>query len=81
MSLDKALKNIRFDKRLTEIHINRGVLTKEELEKYLKELPDLSHNVEMASGDEDDSDSDSDVDGSESDDSTDDGDSTDPVAH
>ncbi len=76
MSLDKALKNIRFDKRLTEIHINRGVLTKEELEKYLKELPDLSHNVEMASGDEDDNDMDSDSDAS-----PEEGDSTDPVAH
>lgn len=49
MSLDKALKNIKFDKRLTEIHIHRSILTKEEQEKHLKELPDLAHNVEYVS--------------------------------
>lgn len=49
MSLDKALKNIKFDKRLTEIHILRGQLTREEFEKHLKDLPDLSSNTETVS--------------------------------
>jgi hypothetical protein len=57
MSLEKALKNIKFDKRLTEIHVSRGVLSREEQEKHLKELPDLSHNVELASGEDTDDDS------------------------
>lgn len=46
MSLDKALKNNKYDKRLVEIHISRGIISREEYEKHLKELPDLSHNVE-----------------------------------
>ena len=49
MSLDKALKNNKFDKRLTEIHIHRGFLTKDEMDKHLKDLPDLAHNVEYVS--------------------------------
>lgn len=46
MSSDKALKN-KFDKRLIEIYINRGLVAKEDYEKHLSELPDLAHNVEM----------------------------------
>ena len=49
MSLDKALKNIKFDKRLTEIHVHRGIVTKDEVEKYNKDLPDLASNVEYVS--------------------------------
>jgi hypothetical protein len=56
MSLDKAIKNLRFDKRMTEIHVNRGVLTKAEFDKHLADLPDLAHNVELASDDESDED-------------------------
>jgi hypothetical protein len=56
MSLDKAMKNLKFDKRLTEWYINNGQLTKEELEVHLKALPDMSHNVELASESQDDSD-------------------------
>ncbi|HEY8270308.1 MAG TPA: hypothetical protein VIG33_05425 [Pseudobdellovibrionaceae bacterium] len=48
MSLDKAMKNLKFDKRLTEWYINNGQLTKEELEAHLKTLPDMGHNVELA---------------------------------
>lgn len=46
MSLDKALKNVRFDKRLVEIHVQRGLVTREEVEAHLKALPDLSDRVE-----------------------------------
>lgn len=49
MSLDKAMKNLKFDKRLAEWHINNGQLTREEFEAYLKSLPDLAHNVELSS--------------------------------
>ncbi len=55
MSLDKAMKNLKFDKRLTEWYIDNGQLTKEELEAHLKTLPDMGHNIDLA-GSEDDSD-------------------------
>jgi hypothetical protein len=48
MSLDKAMKNLKFDKRLTEWYVNNGQLTKEELEAYLKTLPDMAHNVDLS---------------------------------
>lgn len=52
MSLDKAMKNLKFDKRLTEWYINNGQLTREELEAHLKSLPDMGHNVEISSSDD-----------------------------
>jgi len=54
MSLDKAMKNLKYDKRLTEWCINNGQLSKEEYEAYLKTLPDMAHNIDHS----DDSDSD-----------------------
>lgn len=53
MSLDKAMKNLKFDKRLTEWHVNNGQLSKEELEAHLKSLPDMAHNVDLSSKDDD----------------------------
>lgn len=56
MSLDKAMKNLKFDKRMTEWYINNGQLSKEELEAYLKTLPDMAHNIDLSeSSDSDDS--------------------------
>ncbi|NUN06938.1 MAG: hypothetical protein HUU57_14395 [Bdellovibrio sp.] len=46
MSLAQANKNLKFDKRMTERNVTVGEMTKEELQKYLESLPDLSHNVE-----------------------------------
>jgi len=46
MSLSQANKNLKFDKRLTERNLNVGEMSKEELQKHLESLPDLSHNVE-----------------------------------
>lgn len=46
MSLAQANKNLKFDKRMLERNVNIGEMTKEELQKYLESLPDLSHNVE-----------------------------------
>ena len=48
MSLAKAMKNLKFDKRLTEWYINNGQLTKEELEAYLKTLLDMAHNIDLS---------------------------------
>lgn len=53
MSLDKAMKNLKFDKRLTEWYINNGQLTKAELEAYLKTLPDMAHNIDLSDSDSD----------------------------
>lgn len=55
MSLDKAMKNLKYDKRLTEWYINNGQLSKEELEAYLKTLPDMAHNIDLSESSDDDS--------------------------
>ncbi len=47
MSLDKALKNLKFDKRLTEYNLNKNLLTKEELDKHLQSLDDVGHKVDL----------------------------------
>jgi len=46
MSLDNAMKNMKFDLRLIEFNIRTGQLTKEEVQKYLQSLPDSSANSE-----------------------------------
>ena len=46
MSLNKALEDLKFDKRLVELHIKQGRLTKEELEKQKNSLPDLAAECE-----------------------------------
>lgn len=46
MGLSDELEKLKFDKRLMEWHVNRRLVTKEELDKYLNSLPDLSGNVE-----------------------------------
>lgn len=53
MSLDKAMKSLKFDKRLTEWNLSNGQLTKEELKKHLDSLPDLKDKVDLVNiGDE-----------------------------
>lgn len=47
MSLDKALKNLKFDVRMTEFNLNNSVISKEEHQAYLKQLPDLAANSEQ----------------------------------
>lgn len=54
MSLANAMKNLKFDKRLTEWYMNNGQLSKEELEAYLKTLPDMAHNIDLSDSDSDD---------------------------
>ena len=46
MSLDKAMQNLKYDARLIEFNLNNGLITKQELEAYLKSLPDSSNNQE-----------------------------------
>lgn len=45
MSLDKAMKNLKYDKRLTEWNITNNQMTKEEWQKHLASLPDLANEV------------------------------------
>lgn len=45
MSLDKALKTLKFDARMLEFNVNNGVITQEELKAYLAQLPDLGANA------------------------------------
>ena len=47
MSLDKALKNLKFDSRMTEFNLNNNVISKEELKAHLEKLPDNSANAEQ----------------------------------
>lgn len=47
MTLGDAIKNLKYDKRLTLWNINQGNLTAEELKKHLDSLPDLGKNVEL----------------------------------
>lgn len=52
MSLARASKEMRFDKRLIEKKIQRGEITREEYQKHLDALPDLGSKVEMISFEE-----------------------------
>lgn len=47
---------IKFDARMIEYNLNRGLLTKEEYEKHLASLPDLSAQAEKIELDETESD-------------------------
>jgi hypothetical protein len=46
-TLSKAMKDLKFDKRLTEINLANGQLTKDELKKHLESLPDLAAKIEV----------------------------------
>lgn len=46
MSLDKALKNLKFDIRMTESNLANGVISEDELKAHLGSLPDSSANSE-----------------------------------
>jgi hypothetical protein len=49
MSLDKSLKNLKFDKRLTEYNLNKGLLTQDELNKHLDSLQDVGSKIDLVS--------------------------------
>lgn len=46
MSLDKAIREFKFDKRLIELRLKNGEVTQEEYNKYMQSLPDLSAECE-----------------------------------
>jgi hypothetical protein len=46
MSLDKSLKNLKFDVRMSEWNVDNGVVSKEELKAHLAQLPDSGANAE-----------------------------------
>lgn len=46
MSLNKALEDLKFDNRLTELNIRLGRITQEEVDKKLAALEDLESMVE-----------------------------------
>ena len=47
MDLNKALDIMKFDVRTREWNIKQGLLKKEDLEAYLKSLPDFSGQCEQ----------------------------------
>lgn len=44
--MEKTKQNLKWDVRMIERALKSGEITQAEYEKYLKELPDLSHNIE-----------------------------------
>ena len=46
MTLDKAIKGLKFDVRMKEHNLNSGVISEQELNKHLEQLPDLTPNTE-----------------------------------
>jgi hypothetical protein len=46
MGLGEEVKKLKYDKRLLESNVARGLLSKAEQQKYLADLPDLASNVE-----------------------------------
>lgn len=46
MALDKAMKNLKFDVRLTEFNLNNGNLTQSELDAHLAKIPDSAAQAE-----------------------------------
>lgn len=55
MSLNKALENLKFDKRLIDLNIKMGRLTQEEATAYNKSLQDLEANSEKIEIEKEDS--------------------------
>lgn len=53
MSLYKAMQNLKYDTRMTEMNITNGQVSKAEWQQYLDKLPDMSHNIEMISMEKD----------------------------
>lgn len=43
--LQKVLEALKYDKRMAEWYLRRGLITKEELKKHLETLPDLANEA------------------------------------
>lgn len=61
MSLDKSLKNLKYDVRMAEFNVNNGVISKQELAAYLSQLPDSGGNALKVDLEEGTSSSDEDI--------------------
>ena len=48
--MEKTKQNLKWDVRMIERALKTGEITQADYEKYLKELPDLSHNIEKVDG-------------------------------
>lgn len=46
MGLSQELEKLKYDKRLSDWYVSRGLISKDELKNHLNSLPDLSENVE-----------------------------------
>lgn len=46
MSLNKALEDLKFDKRLVDLNVKLGRVTKEQVDQYNKGLQDLEAQCE-----------------------------------
>lgn len=46
MSLNKAVQNLKYDKRLVELNLKLGRITKEEVAQHSQSLPDLESQCE-----------------------------------
>ena len=53
MSLYKAMQNLKYDTRMTEMNITKGEISKTEWQQYLDKLPDMAHNIEVISMEQD----------------------------
>lgn len=53
MSLEKALKEFKFDKRLLDHNLKTGMITEEEYKAYLNSLTDLTNSCESLDVDDD----------------------------
>lgn len=49
MALNEALKKLKFDTRLTEWYLKNNLMTQDELKSHLKELADVSQNIDISS--------------------------------
>ncbi len=47
MTLDKAMKNMKFDIRLMERNLKNGLITEKEYQDFLNGLPDCSQNIDL----------------------------------
>ncbi len=56
MSLNKALENLKFDKRLLELNIKMGRLTQIEVDQHTKSLEDLEAQSEKLDIEQEDKD-------------------------
>ena len=48
MALNEALKKLKFDTRLTEWYLKNDLMSQDELNKHMAEIPDVSSNIDLS---------------------------------